>query len=292
MADIKPASKPFPIPIRVIGPGSQVEDDTLDYMVMPRGMSTWQAPSLPEPEAVAALGDARVCLHRVAAALGAVLDDARHRTLLVPVAGLDAANRALLHQVLGEGEVAVRIDADGRALRVQESVYAGVWRVLGDGVDAIEVGLAPNVLLDTAPAAAAAVEALAAPDAALPAEVMNAPAILAELAEHLRRWTPGRAAQVINLTLLPLSPGDLDYLGERLGSGGTTILSRGYGNCRVTRTALAPCWQVVYYNSQDQVILNTLEVGGVPDVVCAAVEDLHDSRERLVEALHWLEGAA
>jgi hydrogenase-1 operon protein HyaF len=292
LADIEPSRKPFPIAVRAVGPGSQEEQETLDYLVMPTAMSTWRAPALPQPEDVAALADARACLRRVVAALVAVLDDPRHATRQVPVAGLDAANRALLHQVLGEGEVAVRVDVDGRALRVQESVFAGVWRVHGDGVDAIEIGPVPSVLRDQAPASAAAIAALSVADPALPGDVMNAPAILTELAEYLRRWRPGRAAEVINLTLLPLSAGDLDYLGRRLGSGGATILSRGYGNCRITRTALGSVWQLVYYNSQDQVILQTLEVGGVPDVVCAAVEDLQDSHERLAESLCWLDGAA
>ena len=46
--------KPFPIPVRAVGPGSQPdEDDQLDYMVMPQGMSTWQPPALPEREDIA-----------------------------------------------------------------------------------------------------------------------------------------------------------------------------------------------------------------------------------------------
>ena len=48
--------KPFPIPVVAdlpMGPGSQIEEDTLDYMVMPSGMSTYQAPALPEREEIA-----------------------------------------------------------------------------------------------------------------------------------------------------------------------------------------------------------------------------------------------
>ncbi len=48
-------------------------------------------------------------------------------------------------------------------------------------------------------------------------------------------------------------------------------------------------WRVVYYNSQDTVILNTVEVGALPEVACAAIEDLQDSVERLGEVLAWVE---
>jgi hydrogenase-1 operon protein HyaF len=284
------ASKPFPIPVRMIGPGSQVEDDTLEYITMPKGMETWHPPLLPEADEVANLTRALDALRSVAQLLDATLEDGRARSL--DISGMDAGNRALINQVLGEGEVSALIDREGATLRVQESVFAGIWRVLDGLSDRIEIGAVPSVLLDRQTPGATEIEALSAIDAALPAGVINAPAILAELAEHLRRWKLGASGQVINLTLLPLSPEDLSYLGLRLGHSGLTILSRGYGNCRVTRTALPRAWQVVYYNSQDQIILNTLEVTDMPDVVRAAEEDLQDSRERFAEALVWLEGPA
>jgi hydrogenase-1 operon protein HyaF len=67
------------------------------------------------------------------------------------------------------------------------------------------------------------------------------------------------------------------------------VLSRGYGNCRVVDTATAHVWRVTYFNSQDMIILDTLEVGDVPEVACAARQDLEDSAERLHEVLQWVE---
>jgi hydrogenase-1 operon protein HyaF len=69
------------------------------------------------------------------------------------------------------------------------------------------------------------------------------------------------------------------------------ILSRGYGNCRITNCAVANTWRVVYYNSQDAVILNSVEVCDMPEVACAAAEDLQDSVGRLREVLHWVHHA-
>jgi hydrogenase-1 operon protein HyaF len=63
------------------------------------------------------------------------------------------------------------------------------------------------------------------------------------------------------------------------------MLSRGYGNCRVTATGLREVWWVQYFNSDDKLILNTLEVTPVPAAVLAAQEDIEDSAERLGEIL-------
>ena len=78
---------------------------------------------------------------------------------------------------------------------------------------------------------------------------------------------------------------DLDLLAERLGTGPCVILSRGYGNCRITSTAIRNTWWVQYYNSQETLILNTLEISSVPDVACASQEDIEDSAARLKEIL-------
>ena len=54
---------------------------------------------------------------------------------------------------------------------------------------------------------------------------------------------------------------------------------------------LPHCWRVVYYNSMDKVILNTVEVVDMPEVAMAAPEDLRDSHERLQDVLGYLEQA-
>ncbi|MGD6771356.1 hydrogenase expression/formation C-terminal domain-containing protein, partial [Staphylococcus arlettae] len=53
---------------------------------------------------------------------------------------MDEDNRRLLGQILGEGEVSARIAGEGAGeVLIQESVFAGVWRVIdaGLGDDAI-----------------------------------------------------------------------------------------------------------------------------------------------------------
>ena len=63
------------------------------------------------------------------------------------------------------------------------------------------------------------------------------------------------------------------------------ILSRGYGNCRISSTATRNVWWVQFFNSQETLILNTIEICEVPEVACAAQEDIDESAERLDEIL-------
>lgn len=283
---------PFPVPVVTIGPGSQVEDVELSYMTMPQGMQTYASPILPEREEVADLKDA----HRVLRAILAALQDAAQGSKIAPIdlGMLDAANLSLVNQVLGEGEVSARVEGEV-SIRIQESIFAGVWRTIisKDGwavSDQIDVGPVPQVMIDAARERAQAVAAIEVP-ASLPPGVMNAPSILSELNEQLATWQPGMPAHVINLTLLPLSPEDVAFLEERLMGGSVLILSRGYGNCRILSTLVPNCWRVVYYNSSDTILLNTVEIIDIPEVACAAREDLQDSCERLEEVLQWVEGA-
>ncbi len=297
-----PDARPFPIPVvaelPLFGPGSQVDDEdgTLDYLVMPQGMNTWAPPRLPEPEELAGHDGAIRALDAVlaaarAAVAGAVVDPVR-------LQGLQAADLKLLNQVLGEGEVSAQVLADpdlpgAPVARIQESVFPGVWRVIGTDAaghpyDQIEVGAVPQVLRD-----AAWTDGLrpAPVEVSAPPSVVNAPALRVELDEQ-RALRPGLPADapphVVNLTLLPVTPEDIGWLDHHLGTGRVVILSRGYGNCRITNCLAAGTWRLVYYNSQDQVILNTIEVGPLPEVACAATDDLSDSVERLADVLHWV----
>jgi hydrogenase-1 operon protein HyaF len=68
-----------------------------------------------------------------------------------------------------------------------------------------------------------------------------------------------------------------------------TLLSRGYGNCRITSTRLRNTWWVQYFNSMNTLILNTLEVAPVPEVALAAPDDFAESLSRLGDWLETLE---
>jgi hydrogenase-1 operon protein HyaF len=255
---------------------------------------------LPEPEVLTGHGGALRVLHDVLGAVQALL---RGEAIApVTLSGLPSADLQLINQVLGEGEVSAQVLAQPEVrsfenpevrLRVQESVFAGIWRVLeiddaGLAHDRIEVGAIPAALRRAAQQDAARARPPLSP---VPAHVINVPTILTELADLRAQWHPGTMAHVVNLTLLPLSPEDIGHIDHQLGTGRVLILSRGYGNCRITNTCVAHTWRVVYYNSQDAVILNSIEVTDLPDVACAAPEDLSDTQERLADVLQWVEQA-
>lgn len=284
--------KPFPIPVVALGPGTQSEDETLDYVSMPKDMDTYRPPVLPEPEEIAGRAMARAALGRVLDLLDAAADGRPGGQ--VSLLDLPTEDRQLINQVLGEGEASALVRTEGSPLelRIQESVFAGVWRIMGfhEGVlvdDAIEVSPVPMQLRTTADEdGQAAYRPWRGP---LPPKVQNAPLLVDEIRDQIVRWRPGQPPHVVNLTLLPVSPEDIAFLDHQLGTGRVLLLSRGYGNCRITNTRHPNCWRVVYYNSMDKVILNTVEVVDMPEVAMAAPEDLRDSHARLSDVLGYLE---
>lgn len=276
------ALRPFPIPVVAMGPGSQGEE-TPDYLAMPQGMHTFDQPRLPDnatPES----------LNTAAHLLGLFLDGARQAGLeggaKLDLLTLSAEVREVINQSMGFGEVSAFTTAPAH-WRVQETAFAGIWRVLrlaDDGQcveDRLETGSIPTMLGDAMLATASS--ELAPPD--YPAGCMNAQALVEEIRQQAAAYQTGQPAHVINLTLLPVSDADLDTLYQWLGHREVSLLSRGYGNCRITSTRLRNVWWVQYFNSMDTLILNSIEVVTMPDVALAAEEDFADSVERLGEYL-------
>lgn len=288
--------KDFPIPLVALGPGTHSEDESLDYLPLPKDMATYRPPVLPEPEALAGREPARRVLAQVLAVLDRCAQGGASGQL--SLAGLPAADIALINQALGEGEAsAIVADLDGAGEQhVQESVFAGVWRLMrwraGQLVDdVIEVGPVPSLFAATAAEDVWPQGAMPQWLAPLPPNVQNAPLLIDEIRDQAQRWVAGQLPHVVNLSLLPVTPEDIGFLDHHLGTGRLLMLSRGYGNCRISNTRLPNCWRVVYYNAMDKVILNTVEVVDMPEVAMAAPEDLRDSHTRLGDVLAYLEAA-
>ena len=279
----------FPIPLIALGPGSQPDDEEPHYLPMPRAMRTFRGPSLPDAEVMAELTPARAVLQRTQAAARVATSAARPGpgTVRIALDGLDGRNLGLIDQILGEGEVSAKVATGDGPIRVQESVFAGIWRVRTFDhsdtcvADAIEVGELPEAVAR----AGCDGRPLPVAPASVPPGAASALALLAEIAEHLRS---AASQHVVNLTLLPFSPEDGDALEQALGRGAVSLLSRGYGNCRISATGVARLWWVQYFNSQDLMILNTLEIADTPEVARAAPQDLEDSALRLGEVLDWI----
>ena len=271
----------------VFGQGSQpAEEDgvELEYLPMPDEMAIYRMPEISSELNVAALTQAKVFLSQLQQAL------ADFPTVSAPMdlISLDSTNRQFIDEMLGEGEVSM-IYSGQPVIRIQESVLAGVWRQQSWNPDkkiisdSLEVGIVPQAI--TQLAFSNAVQCIDTQWDVLPSGVMNAPPLLAELNAKIADYQPDDEAHIINLSLLPQTEEDLVFLESRLGKGRVTILSRGYGNCRISSTNTQYVWWVQYFNSQDTLILNTLEVSAVPNVACASPEDIADSRQRLEEIM-------
>jgi hydrogenase-1 operon protein HyaF len=225
-------------------------------------------------------------LSRLSAALTEQRADAA--TQIMTLDHLSEAERTLLIDILGEGEVSgIVAMPDRRVVQIQESVFAGLWRVRVEGDDArpaldyVEIGAVPEIV-------SRAAQDLTAPEIAFgaaPAGAMNVMPVLAEIRERMAKHREGHASHVINFTLLPMNGDDIAHLTTTLGNGPIQLFSRGYGSCRVLATGARNVWSVQFLNAMDTPILDTLEIGDVPAAVCAANEDFIDSAERLGEII-------
>lgn len=273
----------------VVGPGSQPSDSDgaeMEFMQMPANMTTYSAPVIPEPDEIDGLDPAIAMAEDM---LSAIRDyKVSDKSRVIELDHLDDKNRLFFNQLLGDGEVSIQCNGDINAL-IQESVLAGIWRVQyidqNKAIirDTMEIASIPGVVSDLT--FEHAQDNLDIDALSIPESVYNAPSLLTEISDKLPEYTPGAEPHIINLSLLPHTEEDLQFLSDKLGIGPIIILSRGYGNCRLSSTGTKNVWWVQYFNSQETLILNTLEISKIPEVACASQEDIEDSAERLDEII-------
>ena len=276
--------QPIHIPIRSLMPEPT---DAVQYMPMPREMNTFEMPRLPEPGPDNDVAGACQVLETFLAHMSQWLEQGGALPAL-DLAGLPAPQLRVLNEALGEGEVSAIMQAQ-HEVRVQESVFSGVWReqhlqgtrLLHDYL--LAAPIPPLVAALAQESASTILHPLP-----LPIGAMNVPALVHELQEAMDRARAMTPAHVINLTLLPLSPEDAAHIDRVLDGGAVVILSRGFGNCRISSTAARHVWRVQYFNNMQTLILNTIEVTAMPEVAMAAREDLVETRDRLVDLVQWM----
>jgi hydrogenase-1 operon protein HyaF len=258
-------------------------DDQLRLIGMPTGLVRPARQALAADQmtvaARAVLDEALAALHRQA--------ESPAYPARISFAALDDVDKATVADILGEGDVWAKVGIGDTYFRIVESVLAGVWRVEassagGATTEWIEIGAVPAPILT---AAAELPRTSIEMPTHLPQGAMNVMPLLTELQERSAAYTPGSENHVINFTLLPITEVDAEVLTSVMGQIPLVVRSGGYGSSRVFATGLRHVWAVQYINSMGNVILDTLEIGGVPVAVLAAPEDFVDSAERLAEIM-------
>ena len=205
---------------------------------------------------------------------------------LVSLRSLEPGDRDTVLDVLGEGDVWGSVGGSV-GYTFAESVLTGLWHVEatsqdGTKTDWLEVARIPQAVLHAAEHMPR--ESIQIPDR-MPQGAMNSLALLTELQQRSAAYRPGEENHVINFTLLPITEADAEVLTTVLGQIPLVIRGGGYGSCRIFASGLRHVWAVQYLNSMDKVILDTLEIGGVPVAALAAQEDLAESAGRLPEMM-------
>ena len=109
----------------------------------------------------------------------------------------------------------------------------------------------------------------------------NAPPLLREISELLLRLLESGEIAAIDLSALPLTPADLDWLQDRLGQGEIAITLQASGESTLNETACPGVWWVTHRNENGAVASQFIEIAFVPDLVKAHPQDVEWGRERL-----------
>lgn len=109
----------------------------------------------------------------------------------------------------------------------------------------------------------------------------NAPPLLHEISEQLRCLMETGETASIDLSALPLTPGDLVWLRDKLGEGEIAITLQASGESTLNETACPGVWWVTHCNEQGAVTSQFIEVAFVPELVKAHPEDVALGHEYL-----------
>ena len=109
----------------------------------------------------------------------------------------------------------------------------------------------------------------------------NAPPLLREISELLRRLLETGESAAIDLSALPLTPPDLDCLRDKLGEGEIAVTLQASGESTLNETACPGVWWVTHRNEQGAVTSQFIEVTLVPELVKAHPQDVEIGREHL-----------
>jgi hydrogenase-1 operon protein HyaF len=90
----------------------------------------------------------------------------------------------------------------------------------------------------------------------------------------VRRLLDTGETSAIDLSALPLTPTDLDWLRDRLGSGEIAVTLVANGESTLNETACPGVWWVTHHNEKGVLTAQFIEVAFVPELVKAHPQDV------------------
>jgi hydrogenase-1 operon protein HyaF len=124
-----------------------------------------------------------------------------------------------------------------------------------------------------------------APDAGLSG---NARPLLMEIAEMVRTLLDTGKTAAIDLSALPLTPADKEWLKARLGRGEIHVTLEADGRSTLDETACPGVWWVTHLDGRERIIAEFIEVTPVPDLVKAHPQDMKTGLGYLEEVISQL----
>jgi len=116
----------------------------------------------------------------------------------------------------------------------------------------------------------------------------HAQAVLGEIAALLQRLLATGEGGAIDLTSLPFSPADRDWLAQRLGRGEVEIGLMAAGLSTFHETDLPGVWWVSHHNEAGVRVSELIEVARVPELVLAHPDDVKIGLKRLNDLINDL----
>jgi hydrogenase-1 operon protein HyaF len=126
-------------------------------------------------------------------------------------------------------------------------------------------------------------------------EVVNAPTgefptgnvipLLHEIRHALQRLVDSGETTAIDLQAIPMAPGEIEEIKQRLGQGEIQATLSALGTSLISETSIPGAWLVEHFNVNDELLARVIEVTRVPDIIRTDLRDLRDGLARLAAEL-------
>jgi hydrogenase-1 operon protein HyaF len=112
-------------------------------------------------------------------------------------------------------------------------------------------------------------------------EAGNARALLRELENHLQRLIETGETARIDLGSLPLNSADYELLEQVLGHGEVIATVDSLGVSEISDTEIPGIWRIEYYNSEEVLVAEYIEVTRCPELLQTPLEEMRDGLSAL-----------